>query len=373
MRWIGDAASLSAGITDLGAGPLGLDTEADSFHHYPEKTCLVQLSSGDRDLLIDPLSGTDLAPLGPLLADAGLRKILHGADYDLRLLQRDLGLRVRGLFDTMVAARLVGERAFGLAALLDKWLGVRVDKRFQRADWSLRPLPAAMCEYAAMDTRHLIGLAERLEARLGELGRAGWAEEEFRRLEQVRWSASESDPEAFLRIKHSSKLSRRELAVLRELVELRERIARERDRPPFKILGNALLLELARAEPDADADALRRVPGLPRGWTGQSRLELLRSAIGRGWSVPESELPRPRRRVRTRRDGRSEERLRRLCGRRDRLAEQLDLEPSVLGSRATLEQLLDAQDAGESPSAVPELRSWQVEILSPLLEQECPP
>src|SRR4029079_2620570 len=151
----------------------------------------------------DPLVGVSLEPLRPLLQDRGVAKVMHGADYDLRLLARDHAVDVAGVFDTMIAARLTGERAFGLAALLEKHLGVRLDKSHQRADWSRRPLPPAMAAYAVEDTRHLAELGTRLRARLAELSRLSWAEEEFRRLEGVRWAES-AEPEPWRKIKGAS-------------------------------------------------------------------------------------------------------------------------------------------------------------------------
>jgi len=176
VSWIRDARSLSEALSGIGDGPLALDTEADSFHHYPEKICLIQLSTRARTYLVDPLTGLNLRSLGEVLEDGAVTKILHGADYDLRLLRRDHDLQIRNLFDTMIAARLTGETRFGLASLLESHLGVRLDKRFQRADWSQRPLPREMVEYAAADTRHLAELRSILDARLLSLGRRDWAE-----------------------------------------------------------------------------------------------------------------------------------------------------------------------------------------------------
>ena len=197
IAWIRETGNLSDTLAAVGAGPLALDTEADSLHHYPEKVCLVQLTFGGADHLVDPLAGVDLAPLGRILADRAVTKILHGSDYDLRVLHRDFGLELVGLFDTMIAARLTGERSFGLAALLETHFGIKLEKKFQRADWSLRPLTAEMESYAALDTRHLEALAGRLGEQLEQLGRTAWAEEEFRALEGVRWSAP--DPEDAVR------------------------------------------------------------------------------------------------------------------------------------------------------------------------------
>ena len=366
VEWIRDETSLGARLREIGRGPLGLDTEADSLHHYPEKVCLIQLSFGGADLLVDPLAGVDLSVLSPILTDGGLRKILHGADYDLRVLGRDFGLRVKGLFDTMVAAKLTGESAFGLAGLLDKHLGVRLDKRFQRADWSQRPLPEAMERYAVLDTRHLEPLAVLLEDRLRGLGRIEWAAEEFRALERVRWT-DKPDQEGFRRVKGSSGLDRRQLGTLRELHAMRDRVARERDRPPFKILRNEALLSVARCAP-RDGAELENVSGLPATWRSGGRARLLLQAVRRGLEQSSAALPEPRPRSRGRRiNTRQQARLLELRQFRDRVAGELALDPAVVAPRAVLEGVTLRMDRGEDPAETPELRRWQLELLRPAL------
>jgi len=331
IRWITGAAQLRALVEGVDHGPLALDTEADSLHNYPDKVCLIQLHAGGAGYLIDPLAGFDLSPLAPLLGDPELPKILHGADYDLRVLHRDFGFEVRGLFDTMIAARLVGETSFGLAALLERHFGVGLDKRYQRADWARRPLPSAMARYAALDTLYLQPLAERLERELRRLGRKAWADEEFRRLEGVRWR-DEPDPEAYRRIKGAAALGRRGLAALRELAARRESEARRRGRPPFKVLGNDALVRLAGA-------------------------------------LPEQDLPELRLRRRPRHGPGHDGRLRRLCRERDALAASLGLEPAVLAAKPVLEEVLLCLERGEQPGTVPDLRRWQAELLRPAFER----
>ena len=218
IRWIDTQEGLESLVAEIAGSPFALDTEADSFHHYHEKVCLVQLTADRGDVLVDPLAGIDLEPLRAPLEDAGTRKILHGADYDVRILHRDFRFSPRGIFDTMIAARLTGATAFGLAALLEAHLDVRLDKAHQRADWSIRPLPVAMADYAAADTRYLHALAAILEARLAELGRLDWAREEFERIEVVRWkNGEEPSPDAWRKTKGATSLDRRALAVLQEL------------------------------------------------------------------------------------------------------------------------------------------------------------
>ena len=195
----------------------------------------------------------------------------------------------RNLFDTRVAAQLLGMRAFGLAALLEQYFGLKLDKKHQRADWSMRPLPADMLDYAAQDTRHLLPLRERLRRELEQKGRWHWAEEEFRRAEGTRWDDQEPDT-GFLRLKGARDLTRRELARLRELVRWRDAIAAELDRATFRVAGNEVLLELSRTAPTS-REGLFAVKGFPRGMSDVRSQEALQ-AIARGNEVPESDLPR---------------------------------------------------------------------------------
>src|SRR5512134_3450456 len=183
------AEALASLARRLAANPrIALDTEAASFHRYVDRVYLVQLSSPAETALVDPLAVQDLSPVGALLSDPAVEKIFHDADYDLRILDRDYGFRARRLWDTRIAAQLAGEPAFGLGALLEKYFGIRLSKKLQRADWSQRPLTPEMIEYAAADTAHLPDLRDLLERRLRELSRLAWAEEEFVRLEEVRWT-----------------------------------------------------------------------------------------------------------------------------------------------------------------------------------------
>ncbi len=364
VHWCRETEQLELRLQKLGRGPLAVDTEADSLHHYPEKVCLVQLSFAGLDLLVDPLAGVDLRRLGPVLGDRSVRKVLHGADYDLRILERDFGLEIRGLFDTMIAARLVGERAFGLAALLERRFGVTLHKRYQRADWSRRPLPAEMEQYAAMDTRYLSELARQLEQRLNDLGRAEWAREEFSVLEGVRWR-SRPEAEAFRKIAGSHRLDRRGLAVLRELVNLRERLACQADRPPFMILRNDLLLRLAQQRPTrpGQLDPLVGARRRTRWWTPEQWL----TAVARGLELPEPELPQKPSADKRRPPPAIRARLRVLLRKRDALARELDLDPGVVASRAVLQSIVTREERGLEPRETPGLKRWQWQLLEPLV------
>ena len=366
-EWIDTTEALAGWIDGIGAGPLALDTEADSFHHYREKVCLVQLSAGERHALVDPLADVELAPLAEPLARPGLRKILHGADYDVRLLWRDFGLVVSGLTDTMIAARLTGEPAFGLAALLAKHLGITLDKSHQRADWSKRPLSPPMRAYAIADTRHLDALAAILDERLRALGRDSWAEEEYARLSSMRWrDRSAEDPEAFRRTKGSKALGSAALAVLREVWLWRDATARRRDRPPFKVLHDETLVALAKAAPES-IGALAEVKGVPDSLVRSPAAAELVDAARRGAACPEAERPEVRVEVRERLSAAVETRVARIKERRDAIALDLALDPTAIASRGVVEEMAKRWEAGDDPWSVPELRGWQIGLLRPAI------
>jgi ribonuclease D len=340
---------------------VALDTEAASFHRYVDRVYLVQLSSADETALVDPLAVRDLSPVGALLADPAVEKIFHDADYDLRILDRDYGFRARRLWDTRIAAQLAGETAFGLGALLEKYFGIRLSKKLQRADWSLRPLTPEMIDYAAADTAHLPGLRDLLEQRLGGLSRLAWAEEEFLLLEQVRWTGP-GDGEGHLQIKGARTLRARERVVLRALWEWRERTAKALDRAPFRVAGNEVLVALARAAPRSPA-ALEAAPLMPPTIARRYGSELL-EAIAAGIAVPEADLPRPERRPRFRPDPEVDARFQRLRELRARRAPEVGLDPGLILPNWAMQEI--ARAAPRTPQdldAIADVRRWQREVV----------
>jgi ribonuclease D len=346
-----------------GADAVALDTEGASFHRFVDRIYLLQLSTRSQSAIIDPLAAGPLTGLGMILENPAVEIVFHDADYDLRLLHQDYGWHVTNIFDTRVAAQLLGIRAFGLAALLERYFGVRLDKQHQRADWSMRPLTPGMLDYAAQDTRYLLDLRERLAAELREKGRWSWAEEEFARLEGTHWVA-EDPAEAFLRVKGARDLSRRELSILRELVPWRDAVAAELDRATFRVVGNETLLEIARQAPD-NRDALAAIKGMPRGMTETRSAEILR-AVRRGLDTADDALPRFPKAPRWDRDPDLDDRVARLKVVRDATAARLDLDPGVLCSRERLEAVARRMPhTAAELSAMPELRQWQAAELGP--------
>jgi ribonuclease D len=340
---------------------LALDTEGASFHRFVDRIYLLQLSTREQTAIIDPIPIGKPEGLGRLLESVDVQIVFHDADYDLRLLHQDYGWHVRNIFDTRVAAQLLGIKAFGLAALLERYFGIKLDKKHQRADWSMRPLTEGMLDYAAQDTINLLELRDRLEKDLRGAGRWEWAREEFGLLEGTKWT--EEDPaNGFLKLKGARDLTRRELAVLRELVPWRDARASELDRATFRVLGNEQLLDISRSHP-ATREALAAIKGMPRGLL-ESRGQEMLDAVRRGLEVPESQLPRFPKAARWDRDPDFDARTSALKVVRDATAARLDLDPGVLCARDRLEAV-----ARKNPEtiadldAVPELRNWQRVVL----------
>lgn len=351
-------ADLETLFARLRSAPLlAVDTEAASFHRFNDRVYLLQISSRDETAIVDPLAVESLTPLADVLADPAVEVVFHDADYDLRLLDREYGYRATNLFDTRIAAQLLNEPGVGLAALLEKYLGVRLDKRFQRADWSARPLSPPMLQYAASDTRHLPDLRDILRAQLEARGRLSWAQEEFTLLDETRWSPPDGEP-GYLRLKGAKALKGRELAILRELFEWRESVAQQSDRATFRILNNEPMLMMAR-QPPADMAALKAIPGIGGDQAERRGREIL-AAVKRGLELSDRDLPRIERLPRKPFDQAFEARLERLKTARNRLAVELDLAPGVLCPNGTLEAIARTKPGTlEALATIPELRRWQ--------------
>jgi ribonuclease D len=363
VRVIETLEDLEALARRLGSEPLlAVDTEAASFHKYQDRVYLLQISSRSETAVVDPLAVGTLAPLAGPIADRGVEIVFHDADYDLRLLDREYGFRATSVFDTRIAAQLLNEPGIGLAALLEKYFGLRLDKRFQRADWSARPLSPPMLEYAASDTRHLPGLRDILRDRLRERGRLSWAEEEFALLEEIRGGSGDGGEPGWLRLKGAKALRPRELAVLREIWEWREGVAQRSDRATFRVLNNEPMLLMAR-QPPADLAALKTVPGIGGAQVERFGKDIL-AAVKRGVELTDGDLPRVERPPRRAPDPAFEARVERLKAARNRLAAEYDLAPGVLCPNGTLEAIARVQPRSrEELAGIAELRRWQVEEL----------
>ncbi|MBL7985244.1 MAG: ribonuclease D [Flavobacteriales bacterium] len=337
---------------------LALDTEASSFHRYRERICLIQLSTRTKTWLIDPLTVDDMSALGKALAEPTTEWVIHDADYDLRMLKKMYGFRAVNVFDTMISVELLNEPELGLAANLKKHFGVELNKKYQKADWSKRPLSSEMLAYAAMDTTYLIGLRDILKKELEEKGRFSWAQEEFEALVHIPFAPVEEEP-AYLRMKGAKALKPRQLAVLRELHAWRESVAEKMDRAPFMVLGNDVLLDVSK-EPPADLAGLAARKGVGESILARSGTAIMK-AIETGLSLPKEDWPRIPRPKRYERDDDYEDRLKRLKQKRDTIATARDLRQGIVCPNHVLMDIarLLPGDA-KALRAISGLRDWQV-------------
>jgi ribonuclease D len=359
VTYLDSNAALTPFLETIGrAREIAIDTEGASFHKFVDRIYLIQLSTRDAHAIIDPLPIDPPTSLGRILEDPKVEVVFHDADYDLRLLHQDYGWHVTNIFDTRVAAQLLGIQAFGLAALLDRNFGLKLDKKHQRADWSMRPLTEGMLDYAAQDTMHLLGLRDQLKAELEKKGRWAWAKEEFTRYEGLKWEPEEPG-NAFLRLKGARDLTRRELALLRELVQWRDSVALQVDRATFRVVSNEVLLDASRTAP-ATIEALGAIKGMPRGILERAGRDVL-AAVQRGLAVPDAELPKFPRAPRWEKDPDFDAKVTKLKSVRDDAAKRLELDPGVLCSRERLETIARTLPrAVEELEGIPGLRKWQI-------------
>lgn len=345
---------------------IALDCEAAGFHRYSDRLCLIQLTVFDRTYVIDPLGfdATDLLR-GPL-EDPGLETVMHGADFDLRLLSRDLGIRLQGLSDTQILAALAGEEALGLQSLLESRLDVKLSKKYQRADWAQRPLTESMLEYAAEDTRHLERLADGLLEELDRLGRRSWAAEECRALEAVADDVQDEEPvDPVTRVKGARDLSDRQVTALREALQWRDEIARERDRAPFRVVGEPPLVEAVARKPGR-VEELHDIRGFPKGLARSDGDELLRRLHAVTELSDDELVPYPRNvnRGAGRPPPEVEARFRRLKKIRNRVAAELELPRGTLLANAVLTEIAREEPTNrEELVAVEGMRSWKADVL----------
>jgi ribonuclease D len=319
---------------------IAVDTEADSFYHYFDKTCLVQIGTRRQIYLVDPLAlggPSELAPLGPIFASPDIRKIFHAAEYDLFVLKRDCSFRFANLFDTMISAQVLGYASVGLSSLTEQHFDVNLPKDEQRSDWSTRPLTQSQLSYAAADVLYLIPLAEILAKELKRIRREAWAQEEFEGLERRVWREREFDELGYLRIKGARKLDASGLSVLRALYLMRDQKAREMDRPPFKVLGNRTLLDLAERQPRklGELAEIKGITDLLIRRLGRDALE----AIREGRASEHGPIPKLQGSGRRRMDRHAERRLVALKQWRTRRAAELAMDPGVLCPNSTLESI----------------------------------
>lgn len=339
---------------------IAVDLEADSMYHYQEKVCLLQLVADGTVLIVDPLAVPDLSVLKPVFADPSIRKVFHGADYDIRSLYRDFRIKVDHLFDTQLAVRFLGATETGLDAVLSKYFGIGLDKKYQKKDWSRRPLSEEMLVYAARDVLYLIPLANLLEQKLQQNNRLFWVEEGNRILSRVRPNSAPQSA-LFLSFKGAGRLPPRELEILENLLRYRQKMAFKKDRPPFKIMGSATLLSLVKNKPQTLQDFEKITPLSSR----QIRLygpDLIR-AVAVAMETPEEKLPRyPRQSVPALKPV-VRKRLKSLHDWREAAAARLNLDPALVCSKNLMTELAKANpgDVNEL-GRINEMRRWQKRV-----------
>jgi len=346
---IADSNSLSEFVQHLAPSDrIGLDTEADSLHCYFEKLCLIQISIPGHDVLVDPLADMDLEPLWNAIADKEL--ILHGLDFDVRMLRRAGHVEVRRVFDTMIAARLIGIKEFSLAALISKYFGVTLVKGSQKANWARRPLSPQMIDYAINDTRYLLALTEILEGEMRRLGRWEWFEQICQKTLAAAHITRERDIDSVWRITGSSALRGRATVILRELWMWRDEEARKADRPAFHILQNSDLIEAARRLDAGESVHFHHLRG--------SRLERFEKAIEVGLTLPEENWPKFTSKPRSRPSLEQQRLFNEFKVCRDKAAEALNIDPTLIASKAVLEVLAENPQTGMET-----LLPWQRALL----------
>ncbi|MDP2861280.1 MAG: HRDC domain-containing protein [Desulfobacterales bacterium] len=336
---------------------VGFDLEADSMYHFSEKVCLLQVASKNTAFAIDTVKLRDLSVLKPFFMREDVIKIFHGADYDVRSLFRDFGIEINNLFDTELASRFLGIKSTGLEAVLRDRFNVKLEKKYQKKDWSERPLSADMLNYALNDVRHLVSLSEILEKELDDIGRLSWVEEECEILCRVRPAADNGEP-LFLKFKGAGKVSPRTLAVLEELLRFRREMAQQRDRPVFKIMGNDSILKLAETRPDS----LKKIINIQA--VTQRQLDIYGKdvilVISKAVNIPENMLPGyPREKAFLISEAASK-RIEALKICRDKKALKLNLDPGLLLNKALINSIgVKKPVTKEELEAISDMKNWQ--------------
>ena len=337
---------------------IGVDLESDSMYHFKEKVCLIQIASTQATAIIDPLQIKNLSLLEPLFRRTDIQKVFHGADYDVRSLYRDFRIAVNNLFDTELACRFLGFKESGLNAVLKKKYNIQLDKKNQRKDWSKRPLPEDMVAYAAKDVHYLIPLAESLQQELIQKGRLSWVQEECNYLSGVRPAPVDSDP-LFLGFKGAGKLSSRGLAVLEELLQLRRKIARQQDKPLFRIIGNKSMLMLTDARP------LSRRKLLETGALGSKQVDRygkdVIAAVKKALHRSAKDLPKYPRKSAPMVPAIVAKRVKELRNWRDLLAKKLQIDPAIICTKAQISALaVQRPESVDGLSKNNDLKTWQI-------------
>lgn len=361
-QFIASDEALEAACHALRSEPLiGVDLEADSMHSFTEKICLIQVAGSSSAYLIDPFLVSDFSAFTALLEDPDMIKVFHGSDFDVRSLDREMGVQIQNLFDTEIACRFLNVRERGLGALLMAHFDVHVDKKFQRVDWSKRPLKEDMIAYSVGDVAHLKPLYENIKQDLEKIGRYAWAKEEFELQARVKYESNHQLP-LFKKFKGAGRLDNRSLAVLEHLLLARLAQAEKKDLPLFKIISNQSLMAMATAKPRSVKKMVdnRMLSPKQASMYGDICVDAIKAAL----ALPHGKLPSyPRTRM-PRKDPKILERIDRLKKMRERQSEVIGMEPGFLINNALIGELASAHPkTPEALQGIEGMRKWQVEAL----------
>jgi ribonuclease D len=340
---------------------IGVDLEGDSMHSFKEKICLIQVATKDEAFLVDPFTIHNFSPFVEVLENPDIIKVFHGADFDVRSLDREMGAQIENLFDTEIACRFLNVRERGLAALLKDHFDVHVDKKFQKQDWSQRPLKSDMVAYSVGDVAYLIALHGRLVERLDTIGRLHWAKEEFEAQAKVRYEDNHAPP-FFIKFKGAGKLDNRSLAVLENLLSLRMELAEKKDVPLFKVMSNQSLLAMATGRPGSAEEMLKDKMLSRR--QAQMFGNLCVQAIADAMALPHKDLPAYPKTTMPRKTPEIMARINVLKKMREKKSDSLGIEPGFVINNTTITALAVEKPATrEDLDAMGLLRNWQKEVL----------
>ena len=356
---INSSAALECFVTELeGVTSIAVDLESDSLYHFQERVCLIQISTPDKTVIVDPLIIRDMSSLKPVFSRKDIRKIFHGADYDIRSLYRDFGIEITTLFDTQLASMFLGINETSLEALLQDRFHIHLNKKYQKKDWSIRPLPHDMLSYASMDVMYLLPLAEQLRSALQKMNRLYWVEEEAELLSKVRPATTNQEP-LFLKFKGAGKLNPRSLAVLESLLSYRKKIAKKKDKPLYKVIGNASLMKISAAMP---SDLIRLASS---GALSPKQIRMFGNdvvaMVQLAFQIPEGDLPMyPRKKRPVFQPGVSK-RVKAIESWRNTRSKALKLNPALIFSNSLISTLaIQHPITLDDLEKIPGVKKWQV-------------
>jgi ribonuclease D len=335
---------------------IAVDLEADSLYHFREKVCLVQIAAQNLNIVIDPLQIKDLTALKPLFNNRDIQKVIHGADYDIRSLFRDFKITVNNLFDTQLACRFLGMNETSLEAVIRRWFNVSLNKKYQRKDWSKRPLPEEMIAYAAEDVQYLVPLASKIISKLEKMGRVSWVMEECEYLSKVRPASNDTKP--FLQFKGAGNLDPHSLAILEALLQLRRKIARKKDKPLFKVIQNKSLLNLSVEKPHS----IKRLENMATLSPNQIKMygQQFLDAIGTAMQLPSESLPKYPRKKAPPMAPQVGKRVKALKDWRDSQAKKLKIDPALLFTNALIGTIAVKNPTTlRAISKLKDMKNWQ--------------